>query len=118
MWIKKKSLSHFCYLLLKGKSLNPAYPPEGYEVKTHKQWRFWCFITKEKRRNGHGCSSFSKVGYFYFYFLIHLFYELRHILRRSIKASCHAAKVRQRSVQSQSADFDSLMHMATSYTCS
>lgn len=47
---KKKSLTHFCYLLLKGKSLNPAYPPEGYEVKTYKQWRFWCFITKIKRR--------------------------------------------------------------------
>lgn len=65
--IKKKIIiiiheSFFGYLLLKGKSLNPAYPWEVCEVKTHKQWRVLIFhnkkITNEKEVLATDCLFF------------------------------------------------------------
>lgn len=38
-------------MLLKGKSLNPAYPCEVCEVKTHKQWRVLIFHNKKKKNH-------------------------------------------------------------------
>lgn len=49
-------------MLLKGKSLNPAYPWEVCEVKTHKQWRVLIFhnkkITNEKEVLATDCLFF------------------------------------------------------------
>lgn len=88
--IKKKIIiiiheSFFGYLLLKGKSLNPAYPWEVCEVKTHKQWRVLIFhnkkITNEKEVLATDCLFF-----FQSISPVHLLLELGHILGRSIKA--------------------------------
>lgn len=96
-------------MLLKGKSLNPAYPWEVCEVKTHKQWRVLIFhnkkITNEKEVLATDCLFFFPK-YFPRSFAAGIGTHLG-----TIHQSRAAVLLRRRTEQSRYADLSFSMHI-------